>query len=114
MRLTERRMRSYIHQAETRCRILFVRSPGGTECASGTTRVDKELAFQFVSLEFVGASPKQDIDVHLPGCYVESIGIAMRYYGMSVCKTYAHISMLNNFTQRQIGRVHIIVAFDNV
>lgn len=45
---------------------------------------------------------------------VQGISIAMWYDGVSMCETYAHVSMLYNFAEGQTRRIHIVVAFDNV
>lgn len=104
--------RPYIHQAETWYWLLLIIPPSSTESPGSTTRIDEELALKLVSFEFVCSSPQKHVHVHLSSSNQQGICISLRYDCMSMCKAYAHISVLDDFRQCQIRCVDIVVAFD--
>ena len=62
----------------------------------------------------MGTAPNQNINIHLTSRDQQAIGIALRYYSVSMCKTYTQSTVLNNFGQSQICSVNIVVALDEV
>lgn len=62
----------------------------------------------------MGATPKQDIDVHLPGCDQERIRVTRWDDGVAMCEANAQAAMVDNLGEREVRGVDIEVTFDHL
>lgn len=59
-------------------------------------------------------SPKKNIDIHLPGCNEQCIGIAGWDYSMAMGESDTKTSMRHDFGQREIRRVDVEITLDEL
>jgi hypothetical protein len=93
-----------IHEHEARCvRIFLLACSQGlvhpAVRASGTARVDEELALHLVCLELAGAAPAEDVDVHLPRRDQQRIWVSGRDDAIAVREANAQAAVGDDFGQ---------------
>lgn len=101
-----------VHEDKTGHRFLLIAPPACAHCTRRAAWIDKELAFQFISLESVGMAPDKDIDIHLSRCHEECVRIGVRHECVSVHEPNTQRSVMDDFRQWHVRSVVAVALHD--
>lgn len=62
----------------------------------------------------MGATPKQNVHIHLTGCDQQGIGVARRDDGMTMGEANPQASMVDDLREGEVRGVDIVVTLDHL
>lgn len=105
---------AYIHQTETRRRLLSIRPIPRAHGPRGTSWVHKESALHLKRLEAMCSSPQQDIHVHLASGDEQGVCIPRRDDGVAMGEANAKTTVGNDLGEREVGRIDVEITLDQL
>lgn len=106
--------RTYVHQAEARCRILPVLGiPPVHERSSRTSGVDEELVHVLERIEAVGSAPAEDVDVEAVRLGEQEVGL-VRDEGETLEEADAEGAVGDDLCEGEGGGLDVVAALDDL
>lgn len=111
--ITRSKRCAYIHQAETRRRLLRLQSQAGMKSSRSAPGVHKELVHVLKGIEAVGAAPAEHVDVEAVGLGEEQVGLGGDE-GEALEEADADAAVLDDVGDGQRGGLDVVAALDDL